>query len=297
LVDKKNLDKRRLHISTELPSSGSFRVLTGLPGKIKYYCSALVNRIRTFSVNHHVRANKGQLFHNYLTDPDFELFDYLGHQEGLIVDIGAHRGHCSLAVLSRAPNLAVVAFEPNPALLKPLKFIERRFPGRFKYHAYALGAHHSVEQLLVPTLGRSQLTTNASCRESEFNKTYVLERMESEFDGDISQLTFSTQAVEVRTLDSFDLSPLAIKIDVEGYERAVIEGALETIDRCSPMLVIEMNNQMEFLPLLKSLGYEFYRFDSDLKCLIQISMRETYLNVICLHADWMGIPSEMIHGG
>ena len=248
-------------------------------------------------MNHHVRANKGQLFHNYLPDPDFELFDYLCHQEGLVVDIGAHRGHCSLAVLSRTPNLAVIAFEPNPTLSKPLKFIEQRFPDRFQRHAYALGACHSMEQLLIPTIGRSQLTTNASCRESEFKKPYVQERMESEFGSDIAQLTFSAQPVEIRTLDSFELQPLAIKIDVEGYERAVIEGALETIDRCSPMLMIEMNNQMEFLPLLKSLGYEFYRFDSNLKCLIQISMSETYLNVICIHVDWLGIPREMIDNG
>lgn len=248
-------------------------------------------------MNHHVRANKGQLLHNYLPDPDFEIFEYLGHQEGLVVDIGAHRGHCSLTVLSRTPNLEVIAFEPNPTLSKPLKFIERRFPGRFQHHAYALGARHSMEQLLIPTVGSSQLTTNASCRESEFKKPYVQERIESEFGSENIQFTFSAQSVEARTLDSFDLQPLAIKIDVEGYERAVIEGALETIDRCCPMLVIEMNNQMEFLPLLKSLGYEFYRFDSNLNRLIQISMRETYLNVICLHVDWLGIPREMVHDG
>ena len=31
-----------------------------------------------------------------------------------------------------------------------------------------------------------------------------------------------------------------LKIDVEGFERAVIEGALETIRRCKPVMLVEI---------------------------------------------------------
>jgi len=46
--------------------------------------------------------------------------------------------------------------------------------------------------------------------------------------------------VEQYTLDAFDL-PIVdlLKIDVEGYEAAVIAGARETITRCRPIIVVE----------------------------------------------------------
>src|SRR6266568_3035020 len=48
------------------------------------------------------------------------------------------------------------------------------------------------------------------------------------------------RVVEVRTLDSFEFSDVAmIKIDVEGHEEAVVAGAEETIRRCRPSLLIE----------------------------------------------------------
>ena len=44
----------------------------------------------------------------------------------------------------------------------------------------------------------------------------------------------------VRTIDSFNFQDVdLIKIDVEGFEQKVIRGALDTIDRCSPLIVFE----------------------------------------------------------
>lgn len=46
--------------------------------------------------------------------------------------------------------------------------------------------------------------------------------------------------VELRTLDSFDL-PIVdfLKIDCEGYEVFVLEGARETVARCRPTIIVE----------------------------------------------------------
>lgn len=47
--------------------------------------------------------------------------------------------------------------------------------------------------------------------------------------------------VKVETIDSFDFSDVGfIKIDVEGYEKFVLEGALDTIRRCRPTLQLEI---------------------------------------------------------
>lgn len=48
-------------------------------------------------------------------------------------------------------------------------------------------------------------------------------------------------AVDVKTLDSFNFQDVGfIKIDVEGYERFVLEGARSTIARCRPTIQLEI---------------------------------------------------------
>jgi len=56
-----------------------------------------------------------------------------------------------------------------------------------------------------------------------------------------NRLTRKTQAVEVRTLDSFGFTEVDfVKIDVEGYEYFVLQGAVDTIARCRPLLQLEI---------------------------------------------------------
>lgn len=50
-------------------------------------------------------------------------------------------------------------------------------------------------------------------------------------------------SVEARTLDSYNLNNVDfIKIDVEGHEQAVLDGAKDTLMRCRPALFIEVLN-------------------------------------------------------
>jgi len=73
----------------------------------------------------------------------------------------------------------------------------------------------------------------------------------------------SPLTAEVFTLDMFDLQQVDyIKIDVEGFERKVLLGAARTIDRDSPLIVIEQNeavlagdHQYSAKHYLESLGY------------------------------------------
>lgn len=61
-------------------------------------------------------------------------------------------------------------------------------------------------------------------------------------------------------LDSFNLSPEFIKIDAEGMECAVLEGAAETIQRSEPVMFVEHNDVQhlyEFNRILQDIGVQY----------------------------------------
>lgn len=68
---------------------------------------------------------------------------------------------------------------------------------------------------------------------------------------------------EVETIDSLNESPDAIFLDIEGFELFALEGALETLARCKPVLVVEQNDsrlrygvdKSQIVELLKPFGY------------------------------------------
>ena len=72
--------------------------------------------------------------------------------------------------------------------------------------------------------------------------------------------------VEQKILDNYDFKDVDyIKIDVEGHELKVLKGAVKTIERFSPLMVIEENGsavfwkkgkQDEAIDFLKDMGYE-----------------------------------------
>ena len=70
--------------------------------------------------------------------------------------------------------------------------------------------------------------------------------------------------IPVITIDSLDLSPDLIHLDIEGFEGPALLGAMETIKRSSPIIVTETNKSGDkfgwpderVVDLIKSFGYE-----------------------------------------
>lgn len=88
--------------------------------------------------------------------------------------------------------------------------------------------------------------------------------------GDLS-VGVGGEKIEVRTLDSFNLDRLDfIKIDVQGYEKFVLNGAENTIKTYKPIIIIEMEEHqlrrfnygvVELFELIRSFGYYIYFLD------------------------------------
>jgi FkbM family methyltransferase len=126
----------------------------------------------------------------------------------LAVDVGAHLGFWSRHLSTVFEN--VHAFEPS----KVYRDLLALNAPKVTIHPTALGDKEGEGSLLVPKVnsGAAFLTKTIKGNES----------------------------VSIRPLDSFSLDCVDfIKIDCEGFEYQVIQGALGTLERCSPVICIE----------------------------------------------------------
>lgn len=153
-----------------------------------------------------------------LLESEFELLPVLTSPDRDAVDVGANAGVFSFA-LSRLCR-TVFAYEPIPQLAANL---DRARLANLHVRNAALSDRHGEEVLRIPVQGGLLRSTRATLEAAEG--------------------TFVEQKVTVLPLDAQRLSEVSfIKIDVEGHERSVLLGAAETIARCRPNILVELEH-------------------------------------------------------
>lgn len=173
------------------------------------------------------------------------------HRPGVLLDIGAHDGLLTIP-FARLPESRVNGFEPLPGAMARLRAnIAAEFgsiPAHVTLHEEALGAAPGEAVLTLPVLDGVPQEQWASLA-----KDYAEHR----------SVTTQAHRVRVVTLDSLALEGVtAIKLDAEGAEQEVLEGARETLTRCRPVLSVEIEERhragstRDVPALLASLGYE-----------------------------------------
>jgi FkbM family methyltransferase len=154
-----------------------------------------------------------------------ELFDTLVKPSDTVLDIGANIGCTSILFGNRAQR--VVSFEPSPTTYQ---FLRKNID--------AAGLHNvTLENVgLGKTAGRFELTFSTDNRSGGF----VSNKMQASAGHQI-------EAIEIAQGDAFMAANSIgrvdfIKIDVEGFERDVIEGLRETIAASRPIVTLELNH-------------------------------------------------------
>jgi FkbM family methyltransferase len=139
------------------------------------------------------------------------------------VDIGAHVGLWSMWLVELFAR--VEAFEPVPL---HRELFRANVTGDYCLHACALGESDGTVDLEVP----EQTTGNAHIAIGRRHPG-------TKHVADPDRHTV-IRGVPICTLDRFGLEAVdLVKIDVEGYERAVVRGARETLARWSPVVIVE----------------------------------------------------------
>ena len=191
------------------------------------------------------------------------IVSWVGDAPLVIYDIGANDGELTLPLCG--PRRRVIAFEPGPAAR-----------GRLRTCAEKAGVDRSltiVPVALAADAGTATLQvysddTFSSLHERPMKdlEQYNLEAVES--------LTVTTVALDTLTADHREQVPEGVpvplpppdlvKIDVEGAERSVLQGALETLRKWQPAVVMEYScvntgnagyRREELLSLLHATGY------------------------------------------
>jgi FkbM family methyltransferase len=184
---------------------------------------------------------------------DFRVFRHLGVESPLALDIGANRGQSlmSLWVTCRRPR--IVAFEPISGLAKKLR--EASPPGLERVEEVALARETGEADIHIPVYNGYVYDGLAALDEGDAD-WLAHDRM---YRYRPDRLEMLTERVEIRTLDSYGLEPDIVKIDVQGAERQVVEGAVETLERTHPVLLVEAPSA-DVIDVVARFGYRPYAY-------------------------------------
>lgn len=175
------------------------------------------------------------------SEGEIELFRRIVRPGHLVVEVGANIGaHTLFFARHVGPSGAVLAFEPQRVVFQTL---------------CANMALNSV--------------TNVDCRQQAVGRaageTVVPEidyRREWNFGGVAMGQDQPGERVRLVAIDDLDLARChLLKIDVEGMEQAVLEGAVATLSRLKPVLYVENDRTEKSADLIRFLdaqGYAMY---------------------------------------
>jgi FkbM family methyltransferase len=179
---------------------------------------------------------------------------------GLFVDIGANIGQSIASLRLYAKAMRAVCFEPLPALEPAMQEL-LRLKQIDAYHKVALGREPGILSLVVPTVGDVPLTSRATLYAAKFGGEPYRESLRAVARRPGAMVSLETVEVPCATLDSFDLAPAVLKLDVEGHELAVLEGAARTVQRHRPCILLEPSRDRPALQArMASLGYRIHRW-------------------------------------
>lgn len=178
-------------------------------------------------------------------------------------DIGANEGFVSLLACSWAQQVGKTiqahTFEPNPFAQAVLGHNIALNPFDIRVNPVAVGAAHGQQTM--------QFTT---------------ESINSTLHASSLQATLDAREVDIITLDAYchqqGLTPQIIKIDVEGYEPEVLQGARQTLTEGRPYLLLEINHKMlqrggndsaSLLHQLRAYHYDLYYIDAKIARIVK----------------------------
>jgi FkbM family methyltransferase len=159
--------------------------------------------------------------YRYGLEPEVQFLPEMVPAGSLALDVGAAWGSFSFWLAKRTPR--IVAFEPNPDLARYLRHV---LPASVEVRGEAVSDKPGTAQLMIPRTGANP---------------YELASLER---GNPAAADADPVDVPAVRLDDLSLDgPSFMKIDVEGHEERVLDGARHLIDTWKPNILIEVEDR------------------------------------------------------
>ena len=273
--------------SRALNAVGHFKGKARLVNSLGHFISTHNNRYQTLSLGNGVtlRLDLGDRIQRLMWGGAYEphvknCMKALLRPGDTFVDVGAHIGFFSMFALSLIGegDGRVFAFEANPQLFPKL---ESNFSGRRGCTAYPKAVWRES--------GRILFSDPMQAGESGWGKVAAVRN-----EGNVT-------AVEAISLDDWhaeigSVPVRLLKIDAEGSEPAIFEGALELIQRSRPYIVTEINDvlleesgysERTTLEGIRGLSYLVFSIRRSQLVDVPINAQSASLEVLC-------VPSEKV---
>lgn len=174
-------------------------------------------------------------FYGLYGEVELHLLEFLCDRNRDAIDVGANDG--SYVHYMRRYARRVIAYEPMPSLAAALR---RKFRHGVVIEPIALSDSKGTVPLCVPVVG-GVAVTGCSTISTEASATYP---------------ALQSTSVPMDLLDSVYSGEVGfMKIDVEGHEQAVLDGAVKTIRRCLPRMLVEVDERLSAGGLARAKAY------------------------------------------
>jgi FkbM family methyltransferase len=174
-------------------------------------------------------------FYGRYGEVELHLLEFLSSRDKDAIDVGANDG--SYVHYLRRHARKVIAFEPIPSLADALR---AKFRQDVEIRSIALSDRAGTVELHMPVVdgvtvtGCSTVSPTASATYPDHRAIEVpMATLDSSYEGDVG----------------------FIKIDVEGHEQAVLDGAVQTIRRCRPRMLVEIDERLSPGGLARAKAY------------------------------------------
>ncbi len=188
-------------------------------------------------------------------EKELEIIDRYSDKSKDALDIGVYRGVYSYKL---SQNFKTVhSFEPNPLLYPYLEKNLKKVINNIILYNLALSDTNGVSELKLPIRSKSIFKNNI---EELFKLGAATMHPENIMNN------YKKVPIQMKRLDEIKINNNIgfIKIDVEGHEKNVIEGGLDTIKKNKPVLLVEIEEKHTKKPIeetinfIKSLNYNAF---------------------------------------
>lgn len=190
-------------------------------------------------------------------------------KDDVFFDVGANTG--SLSILGKIVGCETHSFEPNPKTLRWLK---------------TTMAINNFDDINIHEIGLGEVNSSIPYSDSGDGENHF-------YKDDSQSNNNDSILLPVKRLDDLDLpAPTLVKIDVEGFEWEVINGAAEVLAKDSTKVVLlealsEEQNDPRIYEFMTKLGFKAYSYMADQRTLLAGTNGRTHNAIYCKDPEWV----------